>query len=169
MNQANSEQETRVRKFPCPRCDAIVEFGHYLQEPVYHCSNCYGSFYPLATLGRSLEKIGLELFSSVDPDAVLPGLPELPGNRDSLTCPLCKASMENYGYMGSNKIILDACNDCIMVWVDAHELAAMAKLRIQTDKRLTSFRNSYAPTDIVGVAMMVKAVEQAFLAGFILG
>lgn len=159
-------KENGVGVRPCPRCDGVVEFGHYHQHPVYHCSVCCGSLYPLASLGQSLERISLELFSSVDPDIVFPDLPD---RGDILACPVCSAPMVSYGYMGTNKVIVDACNDCDMIWVDAHELAAMAKIRIQTDKRLETFRNSYVSTDIVGVAMIVKAVEQAFLTGFVLG
>lgn len=76
--------------------------------------------------------------------------------------------MENYGYMGSRKVMLDACGDCNVVWVDALELAAMARMRVRTESRVTLMRNAHNPADIVGTSIVTRAVEAAFLSGFIL-
>ena len=65
--------------------------------------------------------------------------------------------------------MLDSCIECDMIWADVLELAAMAKMRIQTDKRIERFNNSYHPADIMGVIMTVRAVEAASLSGFAMG
>ena len=157
---------TAMKTAQCPRCDGTLKFGRYHNQKVHHCSSCSGTLFALASLGQALEELSAELFCKVSPDAVLP---ELTNTNELLNCPHCASRMENYGYMGSHKVMLDSCIECNMIWVDALELAAMAKMRIQTDKRLERFNNSYHPVDIVGVSMTVRAVEAAFLAGFVLG
>jgi len=71
--------------------------------------------------------------------------------------------------MGTHKVKLDACNNCNRVWVDALELATMARMQVRLDSDMRQFRNSHQPSDIVGLAMTIRAVEAAFLGGFILG
>ena len=77
--------------------------------------------------------------------------------------------MERYGYMGSHRVMIDGCEDCNALWIDALELAAMAKMSVRLDKNMERFRLSDRPADIVTVHMIMQAVSSAFLTGFVLG
>jgi len=158
--------DTNKKSAKCPRCEGVLKFGSYEGQDVHHCSSCSGTLFSLASLGQALDSLSFELFSTVNPDVVLPALPD---SGDELTCPLCSCRMENYGYMGTHKVMLDACNNCNRVWVDALELATMARMQVRLDSNMRQFRNSHQPSDIVGLAMTIRAVEAAFLGGFILG
>ncbi len=150
----------------CPRCDGVLTIGTYENHEVHHCGACSGTLFSLPALGKTLERMSSDLFSKVSSDVPIS---ELTDKGGVLQCPACSECMEHYGYMGSHKVMLDSCNQCNTVWVDALELAVMAQMRIRLDKNIEKFHAAHQPSDIVGLSMTIKAVEAAFLSGFVLG
>lgn len=52
-----------------------------------------------------------------------------------LHCPKCGATMEHYGYMGSNRVMIDGCDGCGLLWLDVQELGAICLLFARTELR----------------------------------
>ena len=51
---------------------------------------------------------------------------EATADRDPvLKCPDCSAAMDKYGYMGMKAILIDRCDHCALIWLDADELPNM--------------------------------------------
>lgn len=131
----------------CPRCSNKLVDGTYEERDASHCNACSGTLFEQSALGAALQRMSIDLFSTVSTEMSVPPLPDV---KEGADCPRCQKPMENYGYMGSHKVMLDACNQCQLVWVDALELATMAQMRARLDKNVQKSRKSYRPLDIVG-------------------
>lgn len=150
----------------CPRCENELASGAYESHAAFYCTQCTGVLFEQAALGKTLERLSADLFSAISVDLPIPALPDIKGEAH---CPKCQAKMENYGYMGTKRVMLDACNRCAVIWVDPMELATMAQMRARLDKNMEKFRSAHRPSDIVGNQINIRMVEQAFLAGMIFG
>jgi Zn-finger nucleic acid-binding protein len=84
-----------------------------------------------------LEIMSKELQRSIPLDCPLDKIPD---RGSSVPCPMCGAQMENYGYMGANFVMLDACHACRMLWLDTLELGAMAVEFARTTRRVDVIR-----------------------------
>lgn len=149
----------------CPRCNSALTEGKYENEQAMLCQSCSGVLIKQRSLPKVLNKFTADLYSSIGPDFISPPLPD---KGATTQCPDCTAKMDYYGYMGSNKVMIDCCTECNWLWVDAMEFSAMAKMYIQTEKSVERTRSSYKPADIVSVHMITQAVAGAFLMGFVM-
>lgn len=74
--------------------------------------------------------------------------------------------MENYGYMESKTVMLDYCESCNALWIDALELASMAKMFVASKKHLQHLKDTeYQGVDLFGAYAYSMAVSGAFLLG----
>ena len=140
--------------------------GRYEGVPAHHCERCTGTLLRQRDLTKVLERLTPDLLEHVVGDIPIPPVPDA---HPHIRCPDCGADMERYGYMGSHRVMIDGCQACNALWIDALELAAMAKMSVRLDKNMERFRLSDRPTDIVTAHMMTEAVSGAFLLGFVLG
>jgi len=135
----------------CPRCKRSLTEGKFENEQALFCHSCSGILVIQRSLTTILNKLSYALIESIGENTVIPPLPD----KGAVTgCPECSGKMHNYGYMGSSKVMIDLCTVCNWLWIDALELSIMAKLCVQTDKRVERRRTSYTPTDIVGAHMI---------------
>jgi Zn-finger nucleic acid-binding protein len=58
----------------------------------------------------------------------------IPDKKGRVVCPQCGSQMENYGYPSSDKVQIDGCANCRLVWTDADELGVMAALHARSKK-----------------------------------
>ncbi len=143
----------------CPRCKTKLLKGERQGEKAYVCESCSGLLVRQPQLPTILEAFSAELFSEVNEDA---NLPKIEGKTHSINCPDCRLTMENYGYMGSNKVMLDACNECTWIWLDAQELMAVAQMYVQTGKRQRTYIKSFRPADVVSTHMITSAIGMMY-------
>jgi Zn-finger nucleic acid-binding protein len=61
-----------------------------------------------------------------------------PAAETIFPCPDCGQAMEKYGYMGMNAIMIDRCDACSLVWLDAHELQNIILAFARNQYRLLS-------------------------------
>jgi Zn-finger nucleic acid-binding protein len=149
----------------CPRCNTALTEGKYENEQAMLCPSCSGVLIKQRSLPKVLNKFTTDLYASIGPDFIVPTLPD---KGAATQCPDCHSKMDYYGYMGSNKIMIDCCTSCYWLWVDTMEFSAMAKMYIQTEKSVERTRSSYKPADIVSMQMITRAIERAFLMGFVI-
>ena len=112
---------------------------------VLHCQFCTGALICHAGLSAMLEAS----WNSIRPEvaeaktffAPSPAKPD-----PTLQCPLCRRTMEKYGYLGLAAIMIDRCDACNRVWLDADELQnmllALAKMNYRSAARAASFDSS---------------------------
>jgi len=150
----------------CPRCNSELAEGTYASHQAFYCHACSGALFQLPALGQALERLSADLFSSVDPASPIEPIADHLGD---VNCPQCAQQMENYGYMGTRSVMLDACNRCEFVWVDPMELATMAQMRVRLDKNMQRFNDAHRPTDIVSAHINADIVGKSLLAAFAFG
>ncbi len=107
----------------CPVCPEQVLEGALLEgQPAHRCPECRGllselpSFSRAVSYRRSQRKGGAnqpELFDSSE-------------LQRGIKCPQCRHRMENYPYAGGGNAVVDACNRCQLIWLDAGELEVIA-------------------------------------------
>lgn len=148
----------------CPKCDLKLTEGTYADIQTFLCESCTGILFKQKSLITVIKKMSLDLFSSVSIYSILP---EVPDKLENIKCPECKKEMEQYGYMGSKKVTIDNCNPCNYLWLDANELAAMAKMYVRSEKNREHLNYLYRGSDIVGIHIAANFVPQLVAQGFI--
>jgi len=133
---------------------------------VHRCGRCAGTLLGQRDVRKVLDRLAPDLMERVVGDIPIPPVPD---DHPDIRCPDCGTNMERYGYMGSHRVMIDGCHACNALWLDALELAAMAKMSVRLDKNMERLRLSHRPADIVSMNMILNAVESAFLMGFVLG
>ena len=101
-------------------------------------------------------------------------LDRVPDRGPNVLCPVCSVRMENYGYMGSPLVMVDACHACRVLWMDAFELGAMSVQYARTTRRVDviHMREETARLERARMAEALdvsNAVSRLMLTGFVLG
>ena len=151
----------------CPRCNVALTDGMYEGESVSHCSTCGGVLINRRSLSTLLRRLSSDIYDKIDINAVIPNVPD-PGKVHE--CPACNGLMDHYGYMESNKVQIDCCDECGALWLDALELAAMTKMYIASNKHFKHLRKTeYEGSDLFSGYAYSMVVSGAFLLGFSIG
>jgi Zn-finger nucleic acid-binding protein len=115
----------------CPRCDHPLEKGTFHDVELEKCTECQGLLISNRVLTPLLEAMTRELVDTINPELDLDPVPD---KGPSAKCPRCQGEMEHYGYMGGNQVMIDGCTGCVLIWLDAEELAAMSQLFAKTTR-----------------------------------
>ena len=107
------------RPATCPVCrqpmaQALLDDAH----PVHACETCRGVLVPRPAFARVVNT--RRAWASSPPRE-----PRALNPRDlerELRCPFCAARMATHPYYGPGNIVIDACDNCDVVWLDFGEL-----------------------------------------------
>jgi Zn-finger nucleic acid-binding protein len=121
---------------PCPRYGEGLRDGAYKKVPGAYCTGCGGLLVGQRDLRRFLEQLARDLLESIDADTPVRPVPDAGGG---LRCPRCREVMEHYGYMGTRLVLIDRCDACAAVWLDADELGRLALLFARTGLRQQAY------------------------------
>ena len=109
--------------YSCPVCPDQLLGGAMLEgQPVHTCSRCRGLLSDLASFGyavasrRSRHKKAAIEKQPFDPLELC----------RHVKCPRCQHQMENYPYAGGGNVVVDACDRCQLIWLDAGELQVIS-------------------------------------------
>lgn len=116
----------------CPRCEVGLREGRFHDVPIDICTGCRGVLLEQRLLVRVLQRLVVDLSTTVDLAAPIVPMPDAGGIR----CPKCSGVTDNYGYMGMRKVMIDRCSPCSVLWLDPNELGAIAKMYAQTNRTL---------------------------------
>ncbi len=125
----------------CPRCASPLESGKFHGAGVHKCTGCDGVLVSQRTLIPLMEALTKALSEHVDLNQPVPPIPDLPGK---VVCPTCGDPMTNFGYMGTNRVFLDRCSGCMLLWIDGEEVITLAMVYARTKKRGDERRAFYA-------------------------
>jgi Zn-finger nucleic acid-binding protein len=107
----------------CPVCAKEMQFAVIEGEPVAYCDKCRGFLAPIRTFGmivfkrRSLHTPNEERFDPIDPAEF----------KRVLKCPSCQRPMDAHTYGGGGNALVDTCEACSVIWLDAGELAIIER------------------------------------------
>ncbi|MFT5395954.1 MAG: Zn-finger nucleic acid-binding protein [Gammaproteobacteria bacterium] len=117
----------------CPRDDHKLVEGDFHEVPVLHCPDCDGVLIKQMSLMKLLTEMAKELNQDISFESDIDPVEDKGGK---VNCPGCYSLMENYGYMGSNDVMIDCCGQCSVLWIDSNELATMCFMNERANKRI---------------------------------
>lgn len=123
----------------CSRCSSQLLFQEMGESGFYTCPNCVSILIPQRLVIPILAMVAEEL-GAVSEHCEVPQQEDLPGD---VVCPQCDSLMTRFGYQGTNRVILDRCNDCMLVWMDPGEVRTAAFLYLRTSKRSQNVYSTY--------------------------
>ena len=107
----------------CPVCHRPLQNALIDGESVAYCDRCRGFLTLTPTFGQIVYKRRQhhgphELITEPFDQAEL---------RRSLLCPRCKKRMDVHPYFGGGNAVVDTCERCQLIWLDAGELAVIER------------------------------------------
>lgn len=107
----------------CPRCEQPLYTVDYEGVEIDACRQCGGEWLDAGELRQLIEvsEPGGEAEVAAARRARMPGV-VLDRVRENLLCPVCRRPMTAFNYGGDSGIILDKCEQCGGIWLDAGEL-----------------------------------------------
>jgi len=102
----------------CPFCAVPMKIGAIGGEHVRYCTRCRG----LLAKMDAFTDIVQDLRSRREASAAATQPPEWSDLDRKVRCPRCGAVMDTHLYGGPGNVIIDACEHCAVVWLDAREL-----------------------------------------------
>jgi hypothetical protein len=154
----------------CPRCAlALAPFAYpsnvglerKATVPVYRCEGCEGIAVEVKHNVPFLDALAADLAGHVDLETEVP---RHDGHADPAPCPKCRGATTRFGYLGTNRVFLDRCDRCLVLWHDGDELPVTLLLHARTHRRRER-READRAIAIRGL----NAVAHAVLAGVIRG
>jgi Zn-finger nucleic acid-binding protein len=107
----------------CPICAVPLLAAQIEEETVAHCGQCRGilvemeSFRVIVTRRRSLHGSAERCTEPFDPTEL----------QRVLTCPRCHLPMDAHPYFGGGNVIVDSCEPCGVIWLDAGKSALIER------------------------------------------
>jgi Zn-finger nucleic acid-binding protein len=107
----------------CPVCEKPLQSAVIEGETVAYCGRCRGFatfnhiFGAIVSKRRALHGPNEARFDPIDPAEL----------QRALHCPVCKHRMEAHPYFGGGNVVVDTCDRCETIWLDAGELATIER------------------------------------------
>ena len=125
----------------CPRCHTgLTPFAYPSRVglergatvPVQRCDRCSGVSVEVRHNVPFLDAVARDLAAHVD---LLADIAAHPGPQGVCACPPCQRPMTRFGYLGTQKVFLDRCEACLVLWHDGSELFTTVALHARTTGR----------------------------------
>ena len=112
-------------KLACPACTTALVHAVAGDRRMFYCTGCRGMLIPMEVFPAIIQ----ELRAQRQVSGVFVR-PLDPNDLGRLTrCPQCGRKMDTHPYGGGGAVVLDACENCALNWLDAGELAKIASVR----------------------------------------
>jgi Zn-finger nucleic acid-binding protein len=102
----------------CPVCRVSLKSAEIEDETVCYCERCRGFLAPLDAFCRIVSR---RRSRQPAPENCSDPFDALDLQR-VLTCPNCQQHMEAHPYFGGGNAVVDTCEGCQLIWLDAGEL-----------------------------------------------
>ena len=108
----------------CPRC-AVKLSACEAESDAFCCPKCAGILIKQRQLNGILQRLYSKAFKELNMNSV----PKAIVDKGPIgSCPSCHSKMDYYGYMESNKVLIDYCDRCNCMWLDPLELLAIVDM-----------------------------------------
>jgi Zn-finger nucleic acid-binding protein len=133
----------------CPRCQVPLVCAEIENQTLCYCSSCHGfvtkidSFSVIVNKRRALHSPHEHRTDPFDPAEL----------TRVLTCPSCHQRMDTHPYFGGGNVVVDTCERCGLIWLDAGKLAIIERYVPhvhQIERTLTLYGGRYqgGPVDM---------------------
>lgn len=157
-----------MEPWTCPRCATTLDPFAYPSNvglerkatvPVHRCPGCDGVAVEVRHNVPFLDALAADLAGLVELDTPVPAHE---GHTAPAPCPRCRGATVRFGYLGTNRVFLDRCDRCLVLWHDGDELPVTLLLHARTHRR-----RAVREADRAQAIRALNAVAHAVLAGVI--
>lgn len=103
----------------CPSCNSTLMFCTMCDVKCVGCPNCRGLLIDGATFGQITQFLRSQYRGPIR----IPTPPSEVALKMKRQCPACNAVLDTHPYYGPGNVVIDACRECELVWLDQKELA----------------------------------------------
>jgi Zn-finger nucleic acid-binding protein len=133
----------------CPLCRLPLVSALIEEETVFHCSQCRG----FLTLTDTFSFIVAKRRAHHGPNEKRTGPFDPSALERLLACPKCHQPMDTHPYFGGGNVVVDTCEGCGLIWLDAGELASIERYipyvhQIERTLTLRGGRYQGGPSDL---------------------
>jgi Zn-finger nucleic acid-binding protein len=107
----------------CPVCRLPLQSAVVEDETVCYCDRCRGFLTPIPAFARAVARRRARR----GPEDPHPGPFDPAELRRELHCPNCSGRMDAHPYAGGGSAVVDACEACGLIWLDAGELTVIGR------------------------------------------
>lgn len=109
----------------CPRCSVSLKIKQSLKGTTFHCQYCHGVACNVGITAKITSKKAVKKLISSKPAY----------EKEEIECPLCKKAMAKKSInIDDNKIVIDLCCSCSILWFDKGELAKLKEVEEETNQ-----------------------------------
>lgn len=145
----------------CPICRVPLVSALIEEESVYYCGQCCGFLAVTDIFSAILSKHR----ACHTPDEKRTD-PFDPAELDRpVTCPNCRQRMETHPYFGGGNVVVDTCERCSLIWLDAGKLGLIERYvpyvhRIERTLTLRGGRYQGGPSDMPSLGTFLDCYWQ---------
>jgi Zn-finger nucleic acid-binding protein len=107
----------------CPVCRLPLQSAVVEDETVCYCDRCRGFLAPIPAFARAVGRRRARR----GPDEQQPGPFDQAELLRELHCPNCDDRMDAHPYAGGGAAVVDTCEGCGLIWLDAGELVVIGR------------------------------------------
>ena len=111
----------------CPICNLSVVKATIAKIPVLFCNQCRGQLMPMQVVEPVIDELRR---NSLRPAVQTP--PDRGDMKRTVQCPKCHRRMDTHFYSGPGNVIVDSCDNCLLIWFDRGELTRIARAPDET-------------------------------------
>jgi Zn-finger nucleic acid-binding protein len=115
--------EDRSAEITCPDCQDDMRFCLMSGLKCVGCPKCLGMLID----GEGFGELVRMLRSMYKGPNDLPKPPEENELRKHRQCPSCLGTMDTHPYYGPGNVVIDACRECKLVWLDRDEMGRIVR------------------------------------------
>lgn len=112
-------------EFGCPVCRQPLGKAAVEGRPVFYCGVCRG----FLTTNPEFTAILLHRRARTADQSSVPRSIDPAELRRRVGCPKCKKAMDTHPYGGGGNVVIDTCDRCQLIWLDAGEMETLARHR----------------------------------------
>jgi Zn-finger nucleic acid-binding protein len=108
----------------CPVCQTPLVQAAIAKIRIVYCTACHGMSVPMPALEALAEE-----WEGPAHAAIAPAAPDKRDLSRKIGCPRCHRPMDAHYYAGPGNVIIDSCEDCLLIWLDHGELQRIVHAR----------------------------------------
>lgn len=112
-----------MTQLPCPVCDTQLGKAAVEGHTVCFCGTCHG----LLTTNDEFSGILGKLRAEYADRAAAPRVIDPAELKRRVECPKCRRMMDAHPYGGGGNVVIDTCDRCHLIWLDAGEMEMLAR------------------------------------------
>ena len=106
----------------CPICKVPLVDAVIAKTPILYCTQCRGMLIPMPVFQTLIEVLRV-----AQGGTTIQSAGEAKDLRRKIDCPHCHHPMDAHFYAGPGNVVIDSCDECMLIWLDHGELMCIVR------------------------------------------